>query len=1312
MNRIWQFMYDPRVIIAAGLIVVLISAQRVLSPVMFWGIVAILILAAIIWLLVWFFLRRRHARQGDELVELLQNDTSPLKEQTQDNEQIQHIKRQMSESIKLIRKSRIGDQKGHAALYELPWYMMIGNPAAGKSSAIQNSGLRFPFAENNQQRPGVQGVGGTRHCDWFFSTEGILLDTAGRYAVYEEDHKEWLGFLNLLKKSRSKAPINGILIGVSIAELISHNPEHAVSLAKNLRSRVQDLTEQLEVFAPVYVIFTKMDLVAGFTEFFSVYDAEERHQVWGATIPYVDQDNKDASTHFDEQFNLLYDGLKDLSTTHLMRRHSQTISPSVMTFPLEFKSIKPALKLFISTLFEENPFQFQPVFRGFYFTSALQEGVVDSPMTKQIVQKFSLNPFQQNLAETAVDSQYGYFLKNLFSKVILADKHLVRQHHNRNRRQQRHAMFLVALLATGILFGLWTWSYRNNQLLIQSVAADLNKVQRMQVEGQSSLSSQFNALLVLQDRLEQLDRYETERPLSVRFGLYQGEQLRTKLRTEYLNGVKLLMLKPVHDNIARYLGEVNAKSAELKAQMAAAPVEAKTVSDGKPYTDASATSAEDAYNALKAYLMLADHSHMETSHLNDQITRFWRSWLEANRGDMSRGDMIRQAERIISYSLGLAQTKEFPVVESDLALVDQTRETLRQVIKGLPARDRVYTELKMRAAVRYPSVTVAQVVGEANRNLIVGSYALPGAFTKAAWDGYVNKAIDEASKSTVQGKDWVLDSTRQDDLTLTGSPAQIRRELVAMYKKEYIQEWKKFIRAVDYVPAKDFAQQLKVMNSFGDAEQSPVRKLLAMMVEQTSWDNPDAIDESASLAKKGFVEWFKQKILQRNNTPIEVNLDTSSLTKQQAKFGVIGSEFEALYNIARMREDNKKHSLLDSYMDSMAAIRTRLNKVGASGDAGPGVMGLVRQTLQESGSEFNAAQQLVDEQMLAGTNDEMRQLLRPVLIKPLMQAFKVMMPTAQQELNKQWTAQVYQPFSNSLAAKYPFAAGARIEATPQEIGRIFGESGSISQFVTSQLDPLVVRRGMELSSKSWNGIGITLNPKFVADFPQYIAPVGGGVSTANLGNSSASAASNPDQTTFQIYPLPNAGISEYTIDIDGQRLHYTNGVQEWTSFVWPNPSSQPGVRITMVDLNGKQSTLVDEPGAYGLEKLMNTAARKKLPDGTFELRWNSGPAALIIKFRLISGGGSSSNKPTDAPTGANGLKGLQVVPVIAVDPVPVVVNTDATSGTPQIAGQPQPAPAAQGAVATGSTPTMPKVAVAPAQAGLPPTAPVQQGVAH
>ena len=39
---------------------------------------------------------------------------------------------------------------------------------------------------------------------------------------------------------------------------------------------------------PVYVLFTKADLIAGFTEFFDDLDRERRAQVWGTTFDCAD----------------------------------------------------------------------------------------------------------------------------------------------------------------------------------------------------------------------------------------------------------------------------------------------------------------------------------------------------------------------------------------------------------------------------------------------------------------------------------------------------------------------------------------------------------------------------------------------------------------------------------------------------------------------------------------------------------------------------------------------------------------------------------------------------------------------------------------------------------------------------------------------------------------------------------------------------------------------------------------------------------------------------------------------------------------
>jgi len=56
----------------------------------------------------------------------------------------------------------------------------------------------------------IAGIGGTRYCDWWFTEDAVLIDTAGRYTTQDSDSKadkaSWLSFLNLLKKSRPRQP--------------------------------------------------------------------------------------------------------------------------------------------------------------------------------------------------------------------------------------------------------------------------------------------------------------------------------------------------------------------------------------------------------------------------------------------------------------------------------------------------------------------------------------------------------------------------------------------------------------------------------------------------------------------------------------------------------------------------------------------------------------------------------------------------------------------------------------------------------------------------------------------------------------------------------------------------------------------------------------------------------------------------------------------------------------------------------------------------------------------------------------------------
>jgi type VI secretion system protein ImpL len=1251
LGYLWQYTTNPKAIIALSIFVALISSYTAMPRKVFILLLVVYFIGLISYGVFWFVQRKMHEKKGEVLAEAIERNSGA----EQDNkEELQQIHQQMKDSIKLIRKSRLGDKKGNAALYELPWYMVIGNPAAGKSSAVFNSGLNFPF-ENSHKKMKTGSLSGTRSCDWFFSTEGVLLDTAGRYSVYTEDHSEWLGFLNLLKKNRPGTPVNGLILVVSIAELISQSPEKTLKLAKSLRARIQDLTEQLEVFAPVYLVFTKMDLVAGFAEFFECYEPEEFDQVWGATLSYSPDSSQKAVEQFEQQYNFLYDGLKSVSTTHLSRRHAQNISPGVMTFPLEFKTLKPVLKSFIGTLFEENPYQFRPVFRGFYFTSALQEGRIESPTTQQIVQEFQLSQSAESGFIPVINNtapNHGYFLKGLFSEIILKDKYLVKQHINPVFKRRRYITFITALLTVSILLGAWIWSARNNQMLIADVQSDLEKAVQLQNSGQQSLNSQFGALLILQERLQQLDAFEKDRSVQFSLGLYQGQNLRQKLQKEYLNGIRQLILQPSQQNMATYLQQLKNNEATLKQHHVNVQIQ-QTESGKVQYMMPSESNPQDGYNALKAYLMLSNPQYMDAAHLGDQVTRFWRIWLEA-QGQAQSAELLAKAEQILSYAMTLTTVEGFPVLESDARLVDQSRQVLLSVIQGTPARDRVYNEIKMRAAVRFPALTIGQIVGNDHKSLVMGGYALPGIFTHQAWSDYVEKAIEDAANKPIDSKDWVLNSHQSDDLTFGGSPEQIKKQLALLYKQEYILQWRKFLNAVHYAKGTDFIQQATYLNAMGEPQSSPLRSLMDRVAKETSWDNP-VVQAELAVPQAGFIAWFKRKILGQNSGDLAVQ---RAMTQSQ---GVISQEFQMFYQLVRKRDDQQNKSLLDEYLLNFSQVRSKVNDLKSMGDIGPGAVVLVKQTINDQTSVFNLTEKTVSEKLSTGMNPVDQQLLQKLLVKPLTQTFESLLAPAQDEINKLWQMQAYQPFTQTISQKYPFVATATVQATSQEIGQVFGESGSISRFVKETLDPLIIRRGYTISSRTWKDMGIVLNPQFVAAFQNYVAPANG-VATGELNQ--LNAPKSVSQSSFQFFPLQNPQLVSYTVDIDGQRMIYENGIQQWVNFIWPNPGAIPGVRITAVSVDGQTHTVVDEPGEYGINRLIDSAQRKAV-NGGFEMTWTdkqNPEYAVKMNFRLISGNTGSS------VGSGRGYAGLQLVDKVTVNKG---VMTVTASPTPVAASVPK-----------------------------------------
>src|SRR5690606_24210890 len=297
---------------------------------------------------------------------------------------------------------------------------------------------------------------------------------------------------------------------------------------------------------------------------------------------------------------------------------------------------------------------------------------------------------------------------------------------------------------------------------------------------------------------------------------------------------------------------------------------------------------------------------------------------------------------------------------------------LRRVIKGMPARERVYAEIKARAATRYAPVTVVRLVQESDRQLIAGSHAVSGAFTREAWDGHVKDAIRDAANQALQTTDWVLKTASADDLTLEGSPEQIQKALTQLYKTEYVREWQKFMQGITVQDFASFEVAVAHMNRLGDPANSPIGLMLRTLHEQTSWDNPSMLNERLAKGQKGFIEWLKQKVLGATRAPVTVNVNVAQ--NAEVPLGPIGHEFASLHRLMRPREGGEP--AIQPYLAALSKIRSRFNQMKTQGDAGPASRQLMLQTLEGNG-ELAEALRLVDEQLLVGMTESARAALRP-----------------------------------------------------------------------------------------------------------------------------------------------------------------------------------------------------------------------------------------------------------------------------------------------------------------------------------------------
>jgi type VI secretion system protein ImpL len=740
-----------------------------------------------------FFRRRKNAKK---IAEGIAGEGEPV-----DDEPV--LQERMKDALTTL-KTAGGGTSGY--LYDLPWYVIIGPPGSGKTTALVNSGLKFPLAQGSAPSA-IAGVGGTRYCDWWFTEEAVLIDTAGRYTTQDSDAKSdkqsWFSFLDLLKKNRPRQPINGVIVAISVEDLLTLPASEITMHANAVRARLLDLHQRLKVDFPVYALFTKADLVAGFTEYFSYLNEAGRRQVWGATFQTATK-KKNLVGEIPNQFDQLLEWLSEDSIDRLQEEPSPAFRVSLFGFPTQMARLKHVVFNFLNQIFEPTRYHVNATLRGFYFSSGTQQGTPIDQLIGSLARSFGA----EQIANTGYSGVgKSFFLNDLISKVIVGEADWVSTDKAAIRRAlilKATTLTLVGLISVGLTVA-WLTSFKQNR--------DLIELNQQADEDYASAAAPLVTQTLIDDRelhkvLPLLYRLRntpvgygtrtTPTQGSAKFGLSQRDRLQSSAESAYHSALERLFRPRL---LYRLEEQLNARIAD----------------------------AGFVYEALKVYMMLGG------LHPEDQdLIKSWmqRDWAENLYPGPTNSEGRRLLEEHLAAMFDL-ETEQPPLVELDGRLILEAQKTLAR----LSVSQRAYELLKSEARASTAGDWVVAIKGGLDvANVFeaggqpLDAVSVPAFFT---YNGFQDKFIAKLGDLSERMKKdrWVLGEAGQQ-AALSQQYDNLANNLLDLYGNDFIGAWRNALAKLKMkklLADKPKYQALRAVS----APTSPLRIILESIRDET-----------------------------------------------------------------------------------------------------------------------------------------------------------------------------------------------------------------------------------------------------------------------------------------------------------------------------------------------------------------------------------------------------------------------------------------------------------------------------------------------
>lgn len=1070
----------------------------------------------------------------------------------------------MTEALETLKRS-----SGKSAyLYDLPWYVIVGPPGAGKTTALVNSGLKFPLAGPDGGRA-IAGVGGTRYCDWWFTEEAVLIDTAGRYTTQdsdaEADKKSWLSFLSLLKTHRPRQPINGVIVAISLEDIMKLDQDELAAHAGAIRKRLLELHDELKIDFPVYALFTKADLIAGFSEYFGNFTESRRRKVWGATFQTADR-KKNMIGEVPGEFDALVKRLTEELTDRLHEEPDAISRIAIFDFPAQFAMLKDGVVDFLTRIFEPTRYQVDANLRGFYFSSGTQEGTPIDQVLGAMGRGFDAGGATARHMSGAGRS---FFLHDLLTKVIFAEAGWVSVNVAAMRRAMvvRYGSIAAIGLATVLMLGAWGWSYASNRALIR--ATD-NAVAEYRVNADTFLKASVvsdidlhNVLGVLHQLRHMPVGYETreeDTPATETFGLSQRARLTSSAQTTYRQALERMLRSRLILRLEQMI-------------------------------EANQNDPIVVYEALKVYLMLGGKAPKVDKEL---IVAWMRQDWEQNLYPGPNNRQGRQElEQHLRAMLDLDVAKR-PTFELNGPLVESAQLSLARMNMA----DRAYALVKSAvysAPIEGFSIAArggpdSALVFETVDGSDLQSVVVPGLYTYAGFhDFFLAQLADVAEK--LLDEQWVMGEYGQQD----GVEEQFTRlgpTLLDRYAREFVEEWNKVF---DNLKLKTMSADKPQYVSLSAASSpvSPLRQLFEAVAKETTLTREpeegeiDFVGELANVSIPGgggsgvageIANIAVERVRNRVSGLARIGIDLA-LRKSQTQAGrsaaggggsarqqIPGANVEAQFRPFHMLvEGDVGRRPIDALVQNFYEVYQSL---------------VLAATTPSQTERANANLQVQVVNLRANASRLPRPLAR--MINAAVEDFEGdAAGTSIAQLNQMLASTVTRACEEVTGNRYPFQRRSNRDVPMSDFARIFAPNGVIDRFFAQNLAPMVDMSGAAWAWKQDTRLGRELSKTALREFQRAASirdaffPQGGAMPNVNV--------------TIGHFSL-NGSVDMALLDINGQVVMTQQVGSVPATIQWPGSMGSGTVSISLTpEMEGRASNLSVQ-GPWALMRLLDAGS--------------------------------------------------------------------------------------------------------------------------